>query len=386
MTTTTISAENKLTNFKKKVAREYVRSGRFGPYIGKDQNKIIQIATIKRGDCSLPLVGKLRGSGVSKSGQLVGNEEALSNTAYKLSPKYRRNGVLIDNEEREKSQFDLYLEADPALSNWNMERKRDEIIQAFAGIEAGGSYRNFGGVELSGANGSQAATGAELDAYLTANTDRILFGSQKANTTAGDFTASLANIDTTNDKATPDVIELLKRMAESANPLIRPVMINNDEPYFVAFVDSYVHRDLRDNAELRAAMQDALPRSKNNPLFTGGDLMWEGVIIKKIPDMDKFIDSTDTDLWDGVWGANAVGDDLSVAGAAGTRVSPIFLCGAQAVGFGLGKPASFKQRKETDYDHLAGVAISSKDDFKKTFYNGKQHGMVTGFVSAQQDA
>jgi hypothetical protein len=54
--------------------------------------------------------------------------------------------------------------------------------------------------------------------------------------------------------------------------------------------------------------------------------------------------------------------------------------------FGRGKNAKFARRKEDDYGHQNGVAIVGKHDIKKTFYNGKQHGMVTHFHSAAADA
>ena len=106
---------------------------------------------------------------------------------------------------------------------------------------------------------------------------------------------------------------------------------------------------------------------------------------KEIPDIDKFIDSTGTGLWDGVWGANATGDSLKTSGAASSRVGVGFLCGAQAVCFGRGKDASFSLRKEDDYGHLNGVAVTAKHDIKKIFFNGKQHGMITHFHSAAID-
>jgi topoisomerase IA-like protein len=43
MASSTIHASNVATRFQKKVNREYVREGRFGPYIGKDVNAIIQV-------------------------------------------------------------------------------------------------------------------------------------------------------------------------------------------------------------------------------------------------------------------------------------------------------------------------------------------------------
>lgn len=385
MALTTVSSGNKVTDFQSKVNRTYVREGRFGPYIGASENAIIQTNRSIRKK-SIPLVGKLSGGGVRGSTSLVGNEEPLSNFDFLIEPTHVRNGVLIDNEEREKSEFDLYTEARPSLMNWIMETKRDQIIQALGAVYAGGTYYNYGGTAASGATGSSAASAANMDTWQAANTDRILYGSAKSNLTSGDHTTSLGTIDTTNDKLTPDVISLLKRMAMAADPLIRPVMVEDDVPFYVYFTDSFGFRDLSVNSTMVQANRDARERGIKNPLFSGGDLMWDNVLIKEIPDIGKFIDSTGGGLWDGVWGANATGDSLKTSGNGGTRVGVGFLCGAQAVAFGRGKDAQFKLRKEDDYEHLNGVGIVAKHDIKKIFYNGKQHGMITHFYSAALDA
>lgn len=386
MASSAISSGNKVTDFQKKVNKVYVREGRFGPYIGASENAIIQTNRNIRKK-SVALVGKLNGSGVRGSTQLVGSEDPLANYDFIFEPTHLRNGVLIDNEENEKAEFDLYSEARPALMNWMMETKRDQIIQAMGAVWAGGTYYNYGGVAASGATGSSAASAANMDTWNTNNTDRILYGKAKSNTTAGDHTTSLGTIDTTNDKLTAANLELLKRMAQQCDPLIRPVMINEDEPWFVYFCGAYSFRDLRNDSTMNQAMRDALPRLKSNPLFSGGDLVWDGIIIKEIPDLDKFIDnSSGTGLWDGVWGANATGDSLLTSGSGTTRVGVGFLCGAQAVCFGRGKDAKFTARNEDDYGHLNGVAVTGKHDIKKIFYNNKQFGLITHFHSAAADS
>lgn len=276
----TVSAGNKVTDFQKKTNKEYVREGRFGPYIGPSANAIIQTNENIRKK-SIPLIGKLNGGGVRGSSQLVGNEEPLSNYDFTFEPTHVRNGVLVDNEENEKAEFDLFKEAKGQLQPWLMETKRDQIIQAFAAVEANGTYYNYGGTEASGAKGSSAASAANLDTWQAANTDRILYGAAKANLTSGDHTTSLGTIDTTNDKLTPGVISLLKRMAMQCNPLIRPVMINGDEPWFVYFTGMYGFRDLRDSTVMQSALREAMPRLKSNPLFSGGDLFWTALSSKK---------------------------------------------------------------------------------------------------------
>lgn len=380
-----VSSGNKATDFQKKVNRQYVREGKFGDYIGPTENDIIQTnENLKKK--SIPLVGKLSGPGVRGSTSLVGAEEPLSNFDFIFEPTHLRNGVLVDNEENEKAEFDLFKEARPALMNWMMETKRDQIIQAMGAIWAGGTYYNYGGIEASGAKGSSAASGANMDTWQAANTDRILYGAAQSNLTSGDHTTSLGTIDTTNDKLTSAKVSLLKRMAANANPLIRPVMLKGDEPWYVFFVGSYAFRDLRADATLLTSMQEAKAKNDSNPLFSGGDLLWDSVIIKEVPDIDKFIDNASgTGLWDGVWGANATGDSLKTSGNGGSRVGVGFFCGAQAVCFGRAKNAEIKRRKEDDYEHLNGVAVVGKHDIKKIFYNSKQFGMITDFHSAAVD-
>lgn len=387
MANSSISSANVVTNFQKKVRKEYVRGDeKFGPFIGDNEQSIIQTNKDLQKH-SIPLVGALSGAGVRGSSQLVGSEEALSNYAMTFTPTHIRNGVLIDNEENEKSEFDLFSEAKPSLMNWMKQVKRDQMIQALGAIEAGGTYYNYGGTAASGATGSSAASAANMDTWNTNNTDRILYGSAESNLTAGDHTTSLATIDTTNDKVTPAVISHLKRMAQLADPLIRPVSIDGTEPFFVYMCGSLAFRDIRENSTIQQANREARARGVSNPLFSGGDLLWDNVLIVELPDLDKFIDNTSgTGLWDGVWGANATGDSLLTGGNSSARVGMGFLLGAQALTFGRGKDATFKMRKEDDYEHLNGVGIVAKHDIKKNFYNSKQHGMVTHFHAAAADA
>jgi hypothetical protein len=385
MAGSTISSGNKTTRFQNEVRKEYVRGGKFGPFIGNTQDSIIQTnKNLKK--TSIALITKLTGAGVSGSTQLSGNEEALSNYDFTCQPTYYRNGVLVDNEENELSEFDLFQEARPALMNWTMELKRDQIIQALGAVQAGGVYYNYGG--SSGAYGSSAASVTNLDTWNTNNQDRVLYGAAKSNNTSGDHTASLANIDTSADKIDSGMASLARRMAKNASPIIRPYQMGGDQEFYVMFVGSFTMRDLRADTTIAAANRDARPRDvMKNPIFTAGDLFYDGIIFKEIEEIDKFIDGDSTGSpWDGVWGANASGDSLATAGATSNRVGVSFLCGAQAVAMGMGRMASFNRRKEDDYGHQNGVGVAMKHDIKKIFYNNKQHGMVTVFHSTAADS
>ena len=386
MTQASISSGNQTTRFQKDVKRQYVRGCPFGSFVGNDENSIIQTnQNLKK--ISLPLIGEVGGPGVEGSTQLSGSEVALSNYAQTMQPTYFRQGVLIDNEENEKAEFDLFSEARPALMNWQMELVRDQIIQALGAVEASGVYYNYGG--SSGAFGSTAASAGNMDTWNTNNQDRILYGKAKSNNTSGNHTTSLGTIDTTNDKMTAAMVSLLKRMAGLANPLIRPYMLKNGTPWYVLFLGSLSFRDLKTDSTIAQANREARPRNvADNPIFSDGDLVYDGVIIKEVRDIDNFIDGTvaASAPYSGVWGAGATGDSLATSGASSSRVGVGFLCGAQALGWVRGRNASFALRKEDDYGHLNGVGISMKHDIKKTFYNNKQHGMVTSFHSAAADA
>jgi hypothetical protein len=372
MANSVIQANNVVTKFLGEFAREYVRGQRFNKYIGKDANNIIQI---KEGlqKVSLPLIAKLSGGGVSGSATLSGNEEVLNNYAKTLTPTYFRNGVLIDNEENEKSEFDLFVEARPALMNWAKEKQRDDIIQALGAIDNGTTYANYG-----------VATGAAADTWLTNNSDRVLYGASKSNQSAGNHTTSLGNIDTTNDRLTPAMISLAKRMAKTCTPLINPVRTTQDEDWFVMFVDTFGMRDLRENSTMTQANREARDRGENNPLFTGGDLIWDGVIIREIEEISTMIDGSTGS--NGLWGGAAVADSLATSGNSSSRVGVGFLCGTQAIGYGLGRLPQITRKKEDDYGHQNGVGIALKHDIDKMYFNNKQHGMVTVFYSAPVDA
>ena len=51
------------------------------------------------------------------------------------------------------------------------------------------------------------------------------------------------------------------------------------------FMPSLPFRDLMQDPAIISGLQYAWERGKDNPLFTAGDIMWNGVIIKEVPEM-----------------------------------------------------------------------------------------------------
>lgn len=367
MANTTVASGNIVTNFRTDFYREFVRENMFSPYIGTSNANVINIKMDKK-KISIPLVTSLGGNGVAGSGTLRGNGESIGNYAMELTPTYYRNAVEFDMEEIEKPDIDLMSAARPLLMDWGMELVRDHIIEAMGQVSASGTIYNYG-----------EASAANRNTWAVANSDRILYGATTANY-SGVHATDLAKLDSTADTASQSIISLLKRKAKNASPKIRPIRVKSGYEYFVAFCDSYVFRDLK--ADLATSHKDAMPRSEDNILFQDGDLVWDGVIIREVPEIGEFIDT----------GSSAViqtnGDWTSLATAGGTsgRVSPIFLCGQQAIGYGMGIQPKIVVDRDHDYEFQPGVAIMCKQDIDKAFFDGDiQHGMATAFVYAAAD-
>lgn len=343
---------------------EYVRDSRFKRYMGTDENAIIQLKddlTRKPGDrVTFANVRKLKGDGVTGNQVLEGNEDELDSRSMAVQVDVLRNAVVLTDWDEQKSAIDLRNAGKTALKLWAMEKMRDGTIAAFYSIN-GVLYTT--------------ATEAQKDAWLADNADRVLFGSSISNNTGNDHSASLANIDNTNDKLTCDMVSLAKRRAQLASPAIKPIRLAEDEEWFVMFANSLAFRDLSKDPAMVEANRTARPRESgalsDNPLFTGGSLQWDGVIIREIPEIPY----------------------LAGVGAGGIQVGANFLCGAQAIGI------AWAQRTKTttngrDYGFRNGVGVQEIRGIEKLLFgkgdddtaNLVQHGVVTVYAAAVADA
>ena len=376
MANTTTASELVVTKFLSDFFKEYIRNNRFSRYTGTEVNNVIVIKEGKQ-KIEVPLVSRLKGNGVTGSQTLRGNGEKIGNYGFELAPTYYRHSTEFDREEMEKPNIDLMKAAKPLLMDWAMELTRDQIITAMAAMHTGSAYVDI-------VNASEA----NADAWLQNNHDRVLFGAAKSNAgTVGseDHSAGVLACDTTNDKLTASVVSLAKRMAKTADPHIRPIKTSEDEEWYIMFADPYAFRDLK--SDLSTSHQNAMPRDKmKNPIWTDGDLVYDGVIIREIPeiaDLVSTINGTDSTL------------NLLTGGASSARVAPNFLCGAQALGFGLGQRPRIIVDKDYDYEFQPGVAVEMKHQIRKAFFDAHdsgtsskhiQHGMVTVYTAAAVDA
>lgn len=371
MANTTVPSGNRVKKYLADFFKEYVRDSRYAQYTGTSNNNIVCIKEGKK-QIHVPLITKLTGSGVSGSSTLRGNGEQISQYGLTLTPTYYRQAVEFDQEELDKPAYDLMMAARPLLMDWAMELQRDHITQALNGIYDGTTYADYGD-----------ATDSALDTWNTNNQDRVLYGAAKSNNTSGNHTTSLSAIDTTNDKMDAGIISIAKRMAQQANPKIRPIRVRGDKEMFVCFHDPYAFRNLRQDAEIVQAQREVAGRG--DPIFMGGGFVYEDIYHVEIPEIGEFIDG-DAD-GTAVWGANsASADGLNDAGNNSSRVGVSFLCGQQAVSYGLGERPRVIVDKDYDFQFQPGVAVQLKHDIDKSYFNNKQHGIVTIFSSAAADS
>lgn len=270
-----------------------------------------------------------------------------------------RDATVVNDLEEQASPIDIRDAGKVALKDLSMRYLRNAII---------GAMHKINGVAYA------TATETQKDAWLTDNADRVLFGSAKSNNASNVHATSLANVDSTDDTLTGPLIELAKRMAQTASTAngdgIRPYTYGEDEETFVMFVSSVAFRDLRDWMVANKHWDDALERGKANPLFSGTtSILWDSVVVREIPEIQP----------------------LSGVGGSGIDVAPCFLCGAQALGIGWAQRTKTTVRKEDDYEYRHGVGFQEmrgidKLRWRQTGSNPVDWAVCTVYVSGVADA
>jgi hypothetical protein len=387
MALTVIQDNNKLVRYVREINREFCRENMFSPYMGEEMNAIIRVRNeLKSGGeiINLPIVARLTGAGVT-TGTLVGNEEKIDNYGQRIRVDWARHAVVTNKAEIQKDSADIFGEAKPLLSDWGKELQRDEIIAALMALpsETLPTDGRVHGIQF------DLASAAQLNTWLSDNSDRVLYGASTANHVSLVHETALDTLDVAGDSLTAARLSLLKRVAMNANPKIRPFKTRNGYEYFVAFMGTNLFRDLKDNLNSlggTAVNLHARPRetmgpngAPDNPLFQDGDQLYDGIIARQVPEISSFVTSIWTDLL-----AAGSGDNV--------RAEPVFLCGQQAATICWGQMAKPTERAENDYQFVRGVGIDMcygiSKIWKKHPMTGtalKQWGMATGFFATTTD-
>ncbi|HZK99417.1 MAG TPA: DUF4043 family protein [Caulobacteraceae bacterium] len=358
--------------------QEYVRQSRFMPYMtNADLNKggIIltkfQEESEAKRTINIPFIGRLQAAGVTGAQVLDGSEEELTNYNCPITIDWRRNGVRLPKSTTFRTEINLWNAAKDALRVWESEKIRDDIIKALASVivDANGTAVNI-----------DAATAAQQNTWAAAVPDRVLFGANLANYSAT-FATALGNV-ATGATCSSAMMSKAKRIAKNASPHIRPFRATEGDgrEFYVAFHGARTFRDLKLDTVIVAANTQARAREsagmKDNPLFQDGDLIYDGVIHREIPEIDTYCATT-----------NAAGGAMFTGtGGSGGDVRPVFLCGGGAVGIAWGQEPTPRTDMIKDYGFRPGVAIEELLGVKKINFNSVDNGVVTVFCAASADS
>lgn len=366
MTDTTVPSALRVKQWDDNYFTEFVRENPFSRYFGTGTSNLVQLREDlmkKKGDQIVyQLINRLTNSAVTDNATLNGAEEDLSQRSFGVTVHQYRNAVVVPDYEQQASILDLLGVAKDALKDWSTELLTDKIIAAL-GSKNGVVYGS--------------ASEAQKDAWLDDNYDRCLFGAVVSNTVSSggtvayDHSASLLNLDVSADKLTYTIGSLAKRLAKTANPRIRPIRSTQDgQEWFVMFCNSLAFRDLK--ASLATINKDAEVRGSSNPLFTDGDLTYDGIIYREIPQIGT----------------------IGAVGASSAVCTQNFLCGAQALGLAFARRWQSVTKKEDDYGDKPGVGIRGTWGVEKLRF-GKgtadtddyvDNGVFTVYTTAAADA
>lgn len=332
---------------------EYLQENRFAGEMGMDENSIIQIKedlTKKPGDSvTFALVNKLTNDATTGTDVLEGNEEDMTSRSFRLYVDKRRNAVRVAEMEEQKSAIGLRDAGKATLKTWAEQDTIKLIIEALGSL-----------------NGTKflSRTAAIGDAWLVDNLDRVYFGAGVGSGT--DLSADLAQLDTTNDLFNKTALEGMILKAKTANPRIRPVKDpGNGRRYYIVYANPHAFKDFK--ASMEGTMDDTTAQGQASKLFEGGDLIWNGCIVKEIDEIPVY-------------------GNIGSGGTA--EVTPVYLCGAQALGMAVARRWKTVEKK-FDYDDKVGIAVDQIYGIKKLIFGSgsadtddtKDNGVVTGFFA-----
>ncbi|MCW2763384.1 MAG: hypothetical protein JWR85_3585 [Marmoricola sp.] len=365
------------------VTREYVRESGLLPYMGTEDTSIIRIRNelkTEKGDTiNFPLVVRIKGRGVRGAEVLKGNEVDLGLYNTSISVDWIRQGVKIPKSTSFRTAIDIWGLTKPQLRSWSAELLRDDVIQAFAQIIVPGTVDAQGLPGTDGAVNYLFSTAGQRNTYLVNNTDRIVFGNARANISSGNWATSLGNVSIATGLSSSAHVRLLKTIAKTAGKTVpagsTAGVTTNITPFksdmtagrewYVYFAGSREFSLLSQDATIVAYNTNARPREgdamERNPLFQDGDLMYNGVLIREMPELDDLI----------LLGAGSGGADLAFG----------FFCGQSAVAVAYGMSPRVVEDRLEDYEFRPGMAIEELRGTKKTSFGGVQYGIVTSVTA-----
>jgi hypothetical protein len=399
MALTANHVNNEVIKFRKDAAFDFLRASRFDPYMGADSTyPIVRLKDLAADgkQINIPLVTQLSGSGVG-AGTLRGNEEQIDSYGYPVWADWARNAVANNRAVNKESSFSMRSTARSLLSGWSRRIVRDDLIDALSSIPTASVQAGRLTSPGNRVNGLKwnAASAAQKNSWNAANYDRIVYGSVIGNFVSSSVTTSLLNVDSTADKMSAAVGSLMKNVAQqtgvdpanpgvyNGRPKISPYqMKKSDQEWYLCLLGSRAMRDLKVDPVMYQANRDARERESspttNNPIFTGGGLVYDGVYYLEMPEITQRL-------------------LLTGLGAGAIDVEPVFLLGQGAMAYAIGQMPRPTQLEDGDYDFITGMGVEAQYGVGKiakaplsvagaTVGDLVDWGMVTGFVSGVANA
>ena len=374
---TTVPTEMTVEEWNDKYFEDFLLTDWFKKFSDDDSNAMIHVVedlVEKPGTkIHLNLVNELTGRALGENDTYSGNEASITLRDFEIEVHEYGNAVKAKAFEQKKTAIGIRQVNKSALMNWNKQLHRSKIVKAMTDFYGTDGITKPLNDDLT--LGVSAATEAIKDEWLVLNADRVLFGANLSNNSSNDHSASLANIDSTNDKLTTDAIDIMKYMAKnpaSGKTKVRPTTprkaIDETDAY-VLFTPTLSLRDLKKDTAFLNANREARMRGIENPLFKGANWIWDNVAIYEIEDMPI----------------------LTGVGASGINVGVSKLMGAQAIGVAWGKrPWTVENEFTAEYKRFHGLGIMQYYEVEKLRWgtgvsnrtSPVDHGMVTGYFSA----
>jgi N4-gp56 family major capsid protein len=331
----------------KKLSVEALRQTYFYQFMGRGGDNLVTYRDDLGADAgdnvTFGLRVQLTGAGVQGDGTLEGNEEALATYTDNLKLDQLRHAVRSAGKMSEQRvPFDVRDEAKAGLRDWWADRFDTCLFNQLCGFTAQTDTR------FTGNNAVAAPDSSHIFRPNSRTTDESL-------TTGDEF--NLGIIDRMVARANQ-----FNNAAGTGTPM-RPLKAQGRRLFVLFIHDDQVYQ-LRSSAAAgswvdyqKAAIQGG---DKENPLFTGGDLVGEynGVLLHRAPRITTGVNST--------------------TGAAVANTRRAVMVGAQAAMFATGRDSDAGQQdkftwveESFDYGNQLGVSAGAIFGLKKTRFNSK---------------
>lgn len=310
--------------WEEKLFRDTKKESYFSRFMGNNAGSIVMTdekLTKSKGDnVTFGIRMRLTGDGVNSGQTLEGNEEKLTTHNFSLSLEEYAHAVRDEGPlDRQRAMFSIDVESEAALKDWGAE-KIDRLC--FDAIEASPTKIFYG-------DGTSTATITAAGLITPAKISRMRAWAM----TGG------------NRAQTP----------------LRPVRIGG-KMYYVLIVHPDVMYDLKNDSTFAQARREALERSGSNPIFTGAEAIWDGVVVHEHENAGIVTN----------WGAGA-----DVAGA------KCSFLGAQSLCWAWGERPKVVA-EEFDYGREHGYAWCMISKVGKPVFNSLDYGSVGFYVARTQ--